>query len=118
MNELQAIEARQMVDDRDNFNVGDTVRVHFRIDEGQNERIQVFEGIVIAKKHGGLRETFIVRKISYGVGVERILPLHSPRIQKIEVVRRGKVRRAKLYFLRDRIGKRATRVKEKLPSKK
>lgn len=118
MNELQAIEARQMVDERDNFNVGDTVRVHFRIVEGQNERIQVFEGIVIAKKHGGLRETFIVRKISYGVGVERIFPLHSPRIQKIEVVRRGKVRRAKLYFLRDRIGKRATRVKEKLPSKK
>ncbi|AEJ61355.1 50S ribosomal protein L19 [Spirochaeta thermophila DSM 6578] len=118
MNELQAIEARQMVDERDNFNVGDTVRVHFRIVEGQNERIQVFEGIVIAKKHGGLRETFIVRKISYGVGVERIFPLHSPRIQKIEVVRRGKVRRAKLYFLRDRIGKRATRVKEKLPTKK
>ena len=93
--------------------VGDTVRVHLRVKEGNRERIQVFEGTVIAKKHGGINETFTVRRISYGVGVERAFPLHSPNIEKIEVSRRGKVRRAKLYYLRDRVGKRA-KVKEKI----
>lgn len=91
---------------------GDTVRVHVKIVEGDKERIQVFEGIVIGLKGGGLRETFRVRKISYGVGVERIFPLHSPRVDKIEIVKKGKVRRAKLYYLRDRKGK-AAQVKEK-----
>ncbi|MEM5947865.1 50S ribosomal protein L19 [Spirochaetia bacterium 38H-sp] len=117
MKEIQAIEAAQIKEDRENFNVGDTVRVHFRIIEGETERIQIFEGIVIAKRNGGVRKTFTVRKISYGVGVERIFPINSPRIQKIEVVRRGLVRRAKLYYLRNRIGKKATKVKEKLERK-
>ena len=94
-------------------NVGDTVKVHVRIKEGERERIQVFEGTIIAKKHGGITETFTVRRISYGVGVERTFPVNSPKIAKIEVVRKGKVRRAKLYYLRDRVGK-ATRVKEKI----
>ncbi len=93
--------------------VGDTVRVHLKVKEGNRERIQVFEGTVIAKKHGGIAETFTVRRISYGVGVEKVFPLHSPIIEKIETIRRGKVRRAKLYYLRDRVGKRA-KVKEKL----
>ena len=94
-------------------NVGDTVRVHLRVKEGNRERIQVFEGTVIAKKHGGTPETFTVRRISYGVGVEKVFPLYSPVIEKVETVRRGKVRRAKLYYLRDRVGK-AAKVKEKL----
>ena len=94
-------------------NVGDTVRVHLRVKEGNRERIQVFEGTVIAKKHGGIHETFTVRRISYGVGVEKVFPLYSPVIEKVETVRRGKVRRAKLYYLRDRVGK-AAKVKEKL----
>ena len=94
-------------------NVGDTVKVHVRIKEGERERIQVFEGTVIAKKHGGIQQTFTVRRLSYGVGVERTFPVNSPKIAKIDVVRRGKVRRAKLYYLRDRVGK-ATRVKEKI----
>ena len=93
--------------------IGDTVKVHVLIKEGSRERIQVFEGTIIAKKHGGITETFTVRRISYGVGVERTFPVNSPKIAKIEVVRKGKVRRAKLYYLRDRIGK-ATRVKEKI----
>ena len=93
--------------------VGDTVRVHLKVKEGNRERIQVFEGTVIAKKHGGINETFTVRRISYGVGVEKVFPLHSPVIQKVETIRRGKVRRAKLYYLRDRVGK-AAKVKEKL----
>lgn len=117
MKEIQAIEAAQIKEDRENFNIGDTVRVHFRIIEGETERIQVFEGIVIAKRNSGVRKTFTVRKISYGVGVERIFPVNSPRIHKIEVVRRGLVRRAKLYYLRKRIGKKATKVKEKLERK-
>jgi len=95
------------------FNVGDTVKVHFKIVEGNKERIQVFEGLVIARKGGSSRETFTVRKISFGVGVERIFPVHSPRIEKIEVIRQGDVRRAKLYYIRDLSGKAATRVKEK-----
>ena len=93
--------------------VGDTVRVHLKVKEGNRERIQVFEGTVIAKKHGGINETFTVRRISYGVGVEKVFPLHSPVIQKVETIRKGKVRRAKLYYLRDRVGK-AAKVKEKL----
>ena len=91
--------------------VGDTVRVHAKIKEGSRERIQVFEGTVIAKKHGGIQETMTVRRVSYGVGVEKTFPIHSPNIEKVEVVRKGKVRRAKLYYLRDRVGK-AAKVKE------
>lgn len=93
--------------------IGDTVRVHVKVKEGSRERIQVFEGIVIAKKHGGIEETFTVRRISYGIGVEKVFPVHSPSIQTVEVVRNGKVRRAKLYYLRDRVGKGA-KVKERL----
>ena len=91
--------------------IGDTVRVHLKVKEGNRERIQVFEGTVIAKKHGGIEESFTVRRISYGVGVEKVFPVHAPSVEKIEVVRHGKVRRAKLYYLRDRVGKRA-KVKE------
>ena len=93
--------------------VGDTVRVHVHIKEGNRERIQVFEGTVIAKKHGGIEETFTVRRVSYGVGVEKVFPVHAPSIEKIELVRHGKVRRAKLYYLRNRVGK-AAKVKEAL----
>ena len=93
--------------------VGDTVRVHLKVKEGNRERIQVFEGTVIAKKHGGIEETFTVRRVSYGVGVEKVFPVHAPSIEKIETVRRGKVRRAKLYYLRNRVGK-AAKVKEAL----
>ena len=93
--------------------VGDTVRVHLKVKEGNRERIQVFEGVVIAKKHGGIEETFTVRRVSYGVGVEKVFPVHSPSVEKIELVRHGKVRRAKLYYLRDRVGK-AAKIKEAL----
>ena len=93
--------------------VGDTVRVHIRVKEGNRERIQIFEGTVIAKKHGGIEESFTVRRISYGIGVEKVFPLHSPTIDKIEVTRHGIVRRAKLYYLRDRVGK-AAKIREKL----
>ena len=93
--------------------IGDTVRVHVKVKEGSRERIQVFEGTVIAKKHGGIEETFTVRRMSYGVGVEKVFPLHAPSIEKVEVVRHGKVRRAKLYYLRGRVGKSA-KIKEKL----
>ena len=93
--------------------VGDTVRVHVKVKDGARERIQVFEGIVIAKKHGGIEETITVRRLSYGVGVEKVFPVHSPSIDHIEVVRSGKVRRAKLYYLRDRVGK-AAKLREKL----
>lgn len=95
------------------FNIGDTVRVSVRIKEGERERIQMFEGTVIAKQHGGVSETFTVRRSSYGVGVERVFPLHSPFVENIEVIRKGKVRRAKLYYLRERTGKSA-KVKQKL----
>ena len=94
-------------------NVGDTVRVSIRVKEGSRERTQVFEGTVIAKKHGGIEETITVRRVSYGVGVEKVFPLHAPTVEKIETIRRGKVRRAKLYYLRDRVGK-AAKVKENL----
>ena len=93
--------------------VGDTVRVHVKVKEGARERIQVFEGIVIAKKHGGLEETFTVRRLAYGVGVEKVFPIHSPLIEKVETVRSGYVRRAKLYYLRGRVGK-AAKIREKL----
>ncbi len=116
MDIIKTIEARQIKKDAENFSVGDTVKVYFRIVEGATERIQVYEGIVIAKNNVGIRRTFIVRKISYGVGVERIFPLHSPRIDKIEVVRKGRVRRAKLYYLRSKVGK-AAKVKELIRKK-
>lgn len=101
----------QLKENAANFNVGDTVRVHAKIKEGSRERIQVFEGTVIARKHGGIQETVTVRRVSYGVGVEKTFPIHSPNVEKFEVVRRGKVRRAKLYYLRNRVGK-AAKVKE------
>lgn len=116
MNEIEAIEQEYLKKDIPDFNVGDTVRVHVRIKEGGKERIQIFEGTVIARKHSGINETFTVRKVSYGIGVERVFPIHSPMIKKIEVKRRGKVRRAKLYYLRKRVGK-AQIVKEKKVSK-
>ena len=103
----------QLKENACNFNIGDTVRVHAKIKEGSRERIQVFEGIVIAKKHGGIEETITVRRLAYGVGVEKVFPLHSPSIEKIETVRTGFVRRAKLYYLRDRVGK-AAKIREKL----
>jgi len=116
MDLIKAIEAEQQQEGRDQFRIGDTVKVHFSIVEGRNERVQVYEGLVIARKNGGLRQTFTVRKLSYGVGVERVFPVHSPRIQKIEVTRRGKVRRSKLYYIRDRVGKRA-KVAERIQRK-
>ena len=109
---IRLIEDEQKRDDLPEFNVGDTVQVHYKVKEGTRERIQVFEGTVIKRQGGGVRETFTVRRLSYGVGVERTFPLHSPRIDKIVVVRRGRVRRAKLYYLRERQGK-AAKVKEK-----
>lgn len=109
---IDQIEFEQMRTDTPEFGPGDTVKVHTRVIEGGKERIQVFEGTVIGKKDGGLRSSFTVRKISHGVGVERTFMLHSPRISRIEVTRRGAVRRAKLYYLRSRVGK-ATKVKER-----
>ena len=108
---IKNIEAAQMKAEVDQFRVGDTVRVHGKIKEGNRERIQVFEGIVLKRQGGGNRETFTVRKNSNGIGVEKTWPLHSPNVVKIEVIRRGKVRRAKLNYLRDRVGK-AAKVKE------
>ena len=111
MNEIiRAIEAEQMRTDLPNFNVGDTVKVYVKIKEGTRERVQMFEGTVIKKQNGGLRETFTVRRVAYGTGVERTFPMNSPSIDKMEVVRKGKVRRAKLFYLRDRVGK-AAKVK-------
>lgn len=112
MNKVDLVEQSRLRDDIPEFRPGDNVKVHVRVVEGTRSRIQVFEGVVIARKGGGLRETFTVRKISFGVGVERTFPLHSPVIEQIEVVRLGKVRRAKLYYLRDRVGKKA-RIKER-----
>lgn len=111
MSLIDQIEAAQKKDVKVQFKAGDTVRVFFKVVEGGNERIQAFEGVVIQRKGTGLTETFTVRKISFGVGVERIFPIHSPRIDKIQVVRQGKVRRAKLYYLRDLAGK-AARISE------
>lgn len=117
MDIIKALEQEQLRTDLPVLSIGDYVKVHLKVKEGNRERIQIFEGTVIAKKGSGLKETFTVRRVSYGVGVERILPVHSPKISKIEVVRKGKVRRAKLYFLRERVGK-AARIKEKLVLKK
>ena len=111
MDLIKSFENEQLKSEVTPFNVGDTIKVHVKVKEGNRERIQVFEGIVIKKQGGSSRETFTVRKISYGVGVERTFPVHSPKIDKIDVVRRGKVRRAKLFYLRERTGK-ATKVKE------
>jgi len=113
MDVIRALEAEQLRNDLPALEVGDTVRVYVRIKEGNRERTQMFEGTIIRKKHGGISETFTVRRVSYGVGVERTFPVHSPKIEKIEVVRKGRVRRAKLYYLRNRIGKSA-KVKEKM----
>ena len=114
MNLVDRVEAKEMKKEVTDVHIGDTVKVHMRIVEGEKERIQVFEGVVIRLHGGGPRETMTLRKVSFGVGVERILPLHSPRLEKIEVVRRAKVRQAKLYFLRDLRGK-AARLKELKP---
>jgi len=111
MRKLGQVEKEHLKKKVEQFRVGDTVRVHMRIVEGEKERVQVFQGVVIRRRGGGLSESFTVRKYSYGIGVERIFPLHSPRIEKIEVVRSGRVRRAKLYYLRRRKGK-AARLKE------
>lgn len=112
MNRLDSIENTQLRDNIPGFQPGDNVKVHVRIKEGNKERLQVFEGVCIARKHGGSRETFTVRKISFGIGVERIFPLHATVIDHIDVVRRGKVRRAKLYYLRNLRGK-AARIPER-----
>ncbi len=114
MNLVELIEKENQTKEITPFKVGDTVKVYFKIVEGNKERIQVFEGLVIARKNGGIRETFTVRKMAFGVGVERTFPVYSPRIDKIEVVREGKVRRAKLYYIRDLSGKAGVRVKEKI----
>ncbi len=117
MNLIQKIQAPQMKARTNGFKVGDTVKVYFKIVEGKTERIQIYEGLVIAMKNAGIGQTFMVRKISYGVGVERVFPVNSPRIEKVEVVRAGKVRRAKLYYIRTKVGKKS-KVKILLPNKK
>ena len=117
MNEIKAIEASQMKNEIDDFKVGDTVKVYFKIIEGKTERIQIYEGLVIAIKNSRVGKTFTVRKNSYGVGVERVFPIHSPRVTKVVVARPGKVRRAKLYYIRDKIGKGA-KIKELIVSSK
>ncbi|MCL2456064.1 MAG: 50S ribosomal protein L19 [Defluviitaleaceae bacterium] len=113
---IKEIEKNQLKSEVPEFNVGDTVRVHAKIVEGAKERIQVFEGVVLKRQNGGVRETFTVRRLSGGIGVEKTWPLHSPRVDKVEVVRRGIVRRAKLFYLRDRIGK-AAKIKEAIFAK-
>ena len=113
MDLIKAFTEEQLKTEVPQFKVGDTVRVHNRIKEGARERIQLFEGTVIAKRGGGISETFTVRRVAYGVGVEKTFPLHSPFVEKVEVTRKGKVRRAKLYYLRDRVGKYA-KVKESI----
>ena len=112
MNAIDLIDAKSLRDDIPEFAPGDTLKVHVRVVEGNRERVQVFQGAVIRRQGSGLQETFTVRKVSFGVGVERTFPVHSPIVQKIEVVNRGDVRRAKLYYLRDRVGK-AAKIKEK-----
>lgn len=112
VNTLDQIESEYLRDDIPDFSPGDTVRVNVRVIEAGRERIQAFEGVVISRSGGGIRQTFTVRKMSFGVGVERIFPVHAPIVQSIEITRKGDVRRAKLYYLRDRVGK-ATRIKEK-----
>ena len=113
MDALKMISESSMKQEAPVISVGDTVKVHVRIKEGDKSRIQMFEGTVIAKKHGGISETFTVRRLSHGCGVERVFPLHSPVVEKVDVIRNGKVRRAKLYYLRDRVGK-AAKVKEQI----
>ena len=113
MDALKLIEQSSMKAEAPVIEVGDLVKVHVRIKEGEKYRIQIFEGTVIAKKHGGINETFTVRRVAHGCGIERVFPLHSPTIEKVEVVRNGKVRRAKLYYIRDRVGK-AAKVKSKV----
>ena len=113
MDYIRAIERQQLREDIPTVLVGDNVKVHYRIKEGNRERTQAFEGTIIAKKHGGIQETITVRRISYGVGCEKVFPVHSPSIVSVETTRKGKVRRAKLYYLRDRVGK-AAKVKERL----
>ena len=110
---LQAFTSEQLKKEVPELNVGDTIRIHNRIKEGNRERIQLFEGTIIAKNGGGISETFTVRRVTYGCGVEKTFPVHSPNVEKVEVIRRGKVRRAKLYYLRDRVGK-SSKVKEQL----
>jgi large subunit ribosomal protein L19 len=112
MNAIDLIDAQSLRDDVPAFDAGDTLKVHVRVVEGSRERVQVFQGAVIRRQGSGLRETFTIRKVSFGVGVERTFPVHSPIVAKIEIVSRGDVRRAKLYYLRDRIGK-AAKIKEK-----
>ncbi|MBU6330185.1 MAG: 50S ribosomal protein L19 [Acidobacteria bacterium] len=112
MNAIDLIDAQSLRDDIPTFAAGDTLKVHVRVVEGNRERVQVFQGAVIRRQGDGLRETFTVRKVSFGVGVERTFPVHSPIVAKIEIVSRGDVRRAKLYYLRDRVGK-AAKIKEK-----
>lgn len=113
MLDIKVIEQEQLRSDIPDFRVGDTVRVNVKVVEGSRERVQAFEGVVIARKGGSVNESFTVRRVSYGIGVERVFPLHSPRLDSIQVVRRGKVRKAKLYYLRDRVGK-AAKVKDRM----
>lgn len=113
MNAIEQLTAGQLKENAPQFAIGDTVRVSVKIREGERERIQTFEGTVIARNNSGVSETFTVRRVAYGVGVERVFPLHSPNVDKVEIVRKGKVRRGKLYYLRDRVGK-AAKVKEKI----
>jgi large subunit ribosomal protein L19 len=113
MNTIDVVERPHLRDDLPDFRPGDTIRVHVRVVEGERERVQMFEGVVIRRRGSKLSETFTARKISFGVGVERTFPVHSPMISKIEVVTRGHVRRAKLYYLRSRVGKKATKIKER-----
>lgn len=113
MDQIKNLTAGMIKEDAPKIVIGDTVKVHVKIREGERERIQTFEGTVIAKNNGGIAETFTVRRISYGVGVERVFPVHSPNVAKVETVRNGRVRRSKLYYLRDRVGK-AAKVKEKV----
>lgn len=115
---VEKIEAKQLKKNVPVFEIGDTIDVHFRITEGDKTRIQLFTGMVIGKKGGGVRETFTVRRISYGEGVERVFPMHSPLIEKVTVKKKGKVKRAKLYYLRGEKGKKATKVKEKIVQRK
>jgi large subunit ribosomal protein L19 len=116
MDAIKAVEAAQLKDEPENFRIGDTVKVHFRIVEGKTERTQLYEGLVIALNNAGLRRSVTIRKMSYGVGVERVFPIHSPRVQQIELVRRGRIRRAKLYYIRNRVGK-AAKVPELIRKK-
>ncbi|MDD6284800.1 MAG: 50S ribosomal protein L19 [Firmicutes bacterium] len=113
MDAVKQLTASQIKEDAPKIVIGDTVRVHVKIREGERERIQAFEGTVIARNNSGIAETFTVRRVAYGVGVERVFPLHSPNVAKVETIRKGKVRRSKLYYLRDRVGK-AAKVKERI----